>query len=65
MSRRFRPTLETLERREVFSAGPLPAPHPIDAAQNDSAYVSRPYLEQDNRFQGDRNQQQIIAILIG
>jgi hypothetical protein len=65
MSRRFRPTLETLERREVFSASPLPAPQVIDAALNDSAYVSRPFLEQDNRFQHDPNSQQIIAILIG
>jgi hypothetical protein len=51
--------------RKTFPT-PLGSQFPvIDKALSDSAYVSQRRPEQDNRFQRDSHQQQIIPILIG
>jgi hypothetical protein len=68
MARRFRPTFEKLENREVFSANPMTAAPVIETAPATTEYRSLPYIEQENvvkTYQADPNQQQIIAILIG
>jgi hypothetical protein len=67
MARRFRPTFETLENREVFSANPMTAAPVVETAPPPALML--PYIEQDNVYkmaqQANPNQQQIIAILIG
>ncbi len=74
MTRRFRPTLQSLEKREVFSANLGVAPVEVEAPDVAASYAALPYSEQENfadaharlfREQVQPNQQQIIAILIG
>jgi hypothetical protein len=66
MNRRFRPSFESLERREVFSANPWTAAPVVESPAPTAAYTALPYIEQDNLAQKVQpQQQQIIAILIG
>jgi hypothetical protein len=65
MTRRFRPTFETLENREVFSANPVAAAPTVEPISSPAAYTATPYVDQLAIARPGSNQQQIIAILIG